>query len=218
MVLPTDYQAQVELQTSSGIPADNVINTFALQWGGGGTPDETDWVAVAAALSTFYTSWQSYRSTTVPAGGAHHVKAYRLSDPSPRVPVATVPVSIGGGTASSRFPSEVACCLSYTSFVESGDHPARRRGRIFLGPLAGSSSSTGADGFVRPSAGFQTDIGEAGAQLALDVLATGFTWCVWSRTDDELFPVIGGWVENEFDTQRRRGPAGTSRTPWAVGG
>lgn len=217
MVTSNDYLAQVELATESAIPADNIINTFAFTWVPSGTPSGADYLDLAASLSGFYQAWTTFRSRTVPSTGNHQVKIYRLSDPSPRVPVATLPISVGTGSASTdRFPVEVACCLSIRANVSSGEHAARRKGRIFIGPLVSGASQNTLDGYPRPSPTFRTALANAADELLTSTLSGDWAWSVWSRVDDELFSVVGGWIEDEWDTQRRRGPMGTVRTIWPI--
>lgn len=217
MVTSNDYLAQVELATESNIPADNIINTFAFTFVPAGTPTNAQFLDLTGYLSGFYQAWTNYRSRTVPSTGNHQVKYYRLTDPSPRVPVATQTLSIGSGSSSSdRWPVEVACCLSIRANYESGSHPARRRGRVFLGPLVQGAATTGIDGYPRPSQTFRETLADAADGLLTATLAGDWSWSVWSRVDDELFSVVGGWIEDEFDTQRRRGPSASTRTIWPI--
>jgi len=37
---------------------------------------------------------------------------------------------------------------------------------------------------------------------------------VWSRTDEAVYPIVGGYVDYAFDTQRRRGQAPVARQSW----
>jgi len=55
------------------------------------------------------------------------------------------------------------------------------------------------------------------------VVAGGLSvkWAVYSPTtdavdtiDNAFNDVLDGWVDNAFDTQRRRGPAATTRITW----
>jgi hypothetical protein len=41
--------------------------------------------------------------------------------------------------------------------------------------------------------------------------STAPDWCVWSRSNHKVDPVIGGFVDNRFDTQRRRLETSTAR-------
>ena len=42
------------------------------------------------------------------------------------------------------------------------------------------------------------------------------TWVLWSRANNAMFNVVGGWVDNAFDTIRKRGNAPTARTTWGT--
>jgi hypothetical protein len=42
-----------------------------------------------------------------------------------------------------------------------------------------------------------------------------WTWCLYSRKLDLMPEIVGGWVDNAWDIQRRRGYAATSRTTFS---
>jgi len=50
--------------------------------------------------------------------------------------------------------------------------------------------------------------------LAPTETAGGWDWVVYSPTNGNTVNVDNGWVDNAFDTQRRRGLAVTARTNW----
>jgi hypothetical protein len=99
--------------------------------------------------------------------------------------------------------------LSFQGAPESGVSQARKRGRVFIGPLR--SSLIGADG--RPSPATVSLFAAEGEDL-LDAsnAATTWSWTVHSATTGDNSVVTNGWCDNEFDTQRRRGRIATSRT------
>jgi len=41
--------------------------------------------------------------------------------------------------------------------------------------------------------------------------AADWTWVVYSTVDNAMYPVDNGWVDNSWDTQRRRGVKPTAR-------
>ena len=214
MVIEGDYQAQVELRTQTGIPADNIINTFAFQWTGVGAPD---FDALVVLIDAFYAEMGNDVFSNVLASGtnAHQVKIYDLTDPSPRPPVHIGTFSQSGGTG--PLPTEVAICASFQGIQEAGHPQARRRGRVFIGPLREATITTGTDGYPRVSTGTSAAIATACSDLQANASAADWPWCVWSRSDDELYIINNGWVEDEFDTQRRRGPGPLTRTTWGAG-
>jgi hypothetical protein len=106
-------------------------------------------------------------------------------------------------------PPEVAICLSYQAAKISGVPQARRRGRVFIGPL--NTSAMGTDG--RPATAFINALVGAADALKDPAGAPDWDWSTWSSFDPTVSTVIdNGWVDNEFDTQRRRGRKYTTRT------
>jgi hypothetical protein len=92
---------------------------------------------------------------------------------------------------------------------------ARARGRVFLGPLTTLCAETDAgDGRVNVTAAAQADFAGAIVRLADALLAVTGYLAVWSRRDAMLRQVTGGWVDDRFDTVRRRNEAAESRNTW----
>lgn len=92
-----------------------------------------------------------------------------------------------------------------------------RRGRIFLGPLAGNIGD--ADGNLNRK--IQTSKATAVATLMhawTDDLTTtyGLELAVWSRTLATFHLVTGGWVDTELTTVRRRQFKPALRETWVV--
>jgi hypothetical protein len=143
---------------------------------------------------------------------------YNLIDAKPRAPIRDdiyTPGTFGSGTV--NLPDEVACCLSYSADPVSGIPIARRRGRVFIGPLCanvlgGSSLNTESV----PDSGFISTVTKAAGDLASIALAAGYVWSVFSPTLNAAAPISSAWVDNAWDTQRRRGNRPTSRTTIAI--
>jgi hypothetical protein len=125
--------------------------------------------------------------------------------------------------SSQDLPSECAICLSFHGDTTGlatdvpggapgprGDtHPAARvRGRIFIGPLNQHVQSSGSP--TRVSATVLGDI--VGSAMALHTAMP--SWSVWSRKNANTKLVTGGFVDNAFDTQRRRGEKASGRQTW----
>lgn len=207
-------RAQIAFQHDSALPEDQSVNTLYFNSGSPGTGDYDD---IDAALVEFY-------STAVPAGGTivsllsaaltgvAVTKLYNLLDTPPRTPVATYSNSFTVGTGL-RLPAEVACVLSFQATPASGQIQARRRGRIYIGPLDASACQD-SDG-DRPSQSVRDILCEAAERLRDTALADSIPWVVWSETGQSFVGVDEGWVDNSFDTQRRRGEAPTSRQLWS---
>jgi len=214
-----DITAQVIIPPKSVVTDDQVVNTFAF------VGNET---AVSMALLAFDMLEQLYANT--PTGGSKsiadwmspamdlvnaRVKFFDLSDPSPRVPIYDEPFTIStpatGTTAS--LPSEVALVSTFYALPESGVPVQRRRGRSFIGPLSALANGTTANTPSRPAQALIEDVALAFETL-MEVSNPDCSWGVYSRADGVVRPVVGGWVDNAWDTQRRRGVSATARETW----
>lgn len=93
----------------------------------------------------------------------------------------------------------------------------RRRGRIYLGPWSNSVVVEEAVTLnCRPDpARIISAINQAAFGLN-DTSGPGGAgnWCVWSRRDGLLRPVVGGHTDNAFDTMRSRGVRSTAKLAW----
>jgi hypothetical protein len=210
--------AQVVMQGTSNLPEDVYVNTFHFRTAGADvTTADAD--AIQTALLNFYVVIHAPGtsplcneiSDTVSRGAtATKTKVYDLGDPTPRLPVKTYAWQMGPGIGSVGLPNEVAICLSYSADVASGENPRRRRGRLYIGPLA-STHISGVGGDVIPSATMVNALLGAGKALKDDATVD---WCVYSRADDTLYTITHGFVDNAFDTQRRRGRVAQTRSLW----
>lgn len=211
--------AMVQMPSTSGIPRDTVVNTFtfgALSSTTGAAAEITD------ALDSFYndsyggTQIAALISSTVSRTESTLIEYYDLEEPKPRVPFAQGVITLGAAAASSSLPQETALCLSFHADMVSGSSPRRRRGRVYIGPLATTAATSSSQEPARPTSSFINALSLAGTALAGYPWGTVNAWGVYSRVDQALRPVVGGWVDNEFDTQRRRGRDATDRTIWSV--
>jgi hypothetical protein len=202
----------VRIQKISNIAADQVMNTWY-------TDSVTTPTATYAALTTFYDAWIStYGGGSI--GSTAYVDRYQM--PAVRgplgVPLETHTMALSSPGVSTPWPDEVATTISfhsdYTGVPEHGPGATRPRatlrGRIYLGPLntAAGEVTTSANE-TRPAAAFLANL-----KTYLTAFHTAVSWVQWSNKNWEALPVVGGWIDNAFDTQRRRGPAATARTLW----
>lgn len=205
----------VTIPRDSALPEDVTVNTFHFTTLST-PPLQTELDAINTALLVQYFSIDGFLGS-INAGPAT-VKMYNMADPSPRQPIFDAPS--GAMTFSTTsLPCEVALCLSFEALPVSGINQARRRNRVFFGPL-GAAEITTTGGYVRPSAALMTAWALFGENLlnASDA-AVDWSWQVYSPTtdatgtlQDAFAPVTNGWVDNSFDTQRRRGGKPTART------
>lgn len=212
-----DVLVQVVLASTSHLPADVSVNTwhFEVQ---DSIPDG-DLQIVKDRLLAFYSylGANDILSKKVDAQTSR-IKMYALADPKPRVPrhdSAFIYTQPGGES----LPTEVALCLSFRGAVASGEKAARRRNRVFIGPLSVGTQDT-TDGSKPKNA--TCDAIRSRAQLLMNLNPTSSVkWDVWSPTIDKTVvpnggdfagtPVVAGWVDNAYDTQRRRGQKATVR-------
>lgn len=209
----------------TNLPKDVATNTFHFE--GEGDIFE-DAVVAADLIETFYNDepdvetnrLSMYWSPSVKrTSDGVTIKVYDMSQPRPRVPVyesefQPFPVSGGSGT---NMPLEVAVCNSFSAERLPGVPPARRRGRIFFGPLAtGAISGGSASTFPVVSPALRQSLVRNSQALAVNSRAEGVPWSVYSRVSAVLAPVVGGWVDNEPDTQRRRQPDASDRLGWTL--
>lgn len=214
------YRAQVSITMDTGTPADACVNVFHFDADADITLDESVRLDhITDRLTAFY---QTIDGVLFPAevGTTAGLKIYDLADPEPRAPKRDTTIALTPAVTGAM-PSEVAICLSYQAARESGVNHARRRGRVYLGPLHIGVLQTSAGG-SRPSTTARTSIATAATALAASTQVNRPVWAVFSPTrraeggslDDSFTDVEDGWVDDAFDIQRRRGLAPTARTLW----
>ncbi len=207
--------AQYIIQNKSFEPKNAVVNTWHFLTPGPVATDlELD--AVVADLRTFYDqvttnniAVSNLMSAQV-AANLRRIKVFKRYEPKPRLPARDVTFT-GAGNAGAGFPNEVALVLSSRSQPLSGVPQRRRRGRVYIGPLSDDSPYVERGGNdVRPSALARNTIANAALRLVDSV--SGVIWATVSTVDNVASPVIGGFVDNAYDTQRRRGVDSTTRS------
>jgi hypothetical protein len=200
-----EYQLQQSLITTSTLPKDYVQNNWSLR-----ADDLTALQLGVDAVHAFYDEIDGILSNNVVQNG-HPWKCYNRADPIPRRPVLEGTMDLASAPSGAPLPHEVAIVLSFHAQPTSGIPMSRLRGRVYLGPITTAMSDTDA----RLSSANQGAIASAGEDLQIASLAaTTWKWVVWSTVDEASTIVIGGWVDNAFDTQRRRGRDTTERVTW----
>ncbi len=206
------FHLVVRLNGSTNLPEDDVINTFTFTE----LPPGTTNADVKTMCSELYNgigpalqpiSWWLSKAITHGTNAAS-AEVFDLSLPQPRVPILATPFDIGNSGGSGPLPLEVALCLSFKGIMSSGDVAARHRGRVYIGPLVTEACDNTIDEMPVPDAALvETLLDRA---TFLNTFTNG-AWGIWSRADDSVYEVTSAWVDNEFDTQRRRGRRATSR-------
>jgi len=213
----------VNLARDTNIPADICMNTWHFISVGAATPSAAA-DAAAGQLVTFYQAIDA--NLAIYLNSAVGIDVYDLQDEEPRVPILSTGFTLttGSGTA---YPGEVAVCASYRGELASGTNPARRRGRIFIGPLDADTGTT-LTGDCHVTDAFRTVLADACEALCGDGLTDDARWVVFSPTDagpppwseltlnDSCVDVVAGYVDNSYDTIRSRGAKSTLRTTWSI--
>lgn len=231
-VITGNFRAMAVFQGKSGFPEDRFINSWGFRNTAltGSPQDVAD--TIGTVLDAFYFGptpsarpLSGYMHPTVDFPASEY-RVYDLGQAPPRDPY-IVAMTPGASTPSgSALPAEVAAVLSFVGAAQGwqGDVdgtdtdpinlPRRsRRGRIYLGPLGGNAAEQTSDRF-HISSTYMADV----VDRALNVLNTSenVTWRLVSPTMGAVTDVTGGWIDDAFDTQRRRGLAPTTRSTWGA--
>lgn len=231
-------KAQVEFQDTSNLPEDRYINTFYFQKL---TAFLTaDYSTIGQALTEFYvanttTGWavQKYLAGHIVTSPAPWVKYYEVPAGGSPVGESQLIGFAPNSEGRQNLPAEVALCLTYHASLvgvpeevridppgpAGDDRPrARRRGRLYVGPLNNFCISTLSGAKARPDNVARDTMAEAARRLVnRAALATaGIDWVVYSKREGIARKVVGGWVDDAFDTQRRRGTDASTRRTWAA--
>lgn len=197
------YQLQVLIPMTTALPADTVTNSFHIN-----AVSDADLITATASWKTFYLGIAGHFPSTVAQAG-WRFKAFNLDDPQPRAPVYEETWNLAATPAGQTLPSECAMVLSFQAAPASGDPQARRRNRVYIGPL--DSALIGADGRFT-GASLTTLVNAANDLEIASAAAANWSWVVWSAIGQVPLIIDNGWVDNAVDTQRRRGVKATTRT------
>lgn len=248
--MATLYRAQIVIKHKSALSRDNAVNNLWFYDEDAAAPDPN---MLAEAVRDFYVTQRAAGWSIMALYGAqvadngHEVRMYRHDIPTgARQPYDGAPpdhvevfdfLGRPARPQDDALPSEVALCMSFANVGTSATPAARRRGRIFLGPLCNTAvARVAGTSRVKPQPTVIDSINQAGQWLATrmhTLLGAEAGWCVYSRpfagrpetvrpgrsTLPELPPRAGAVylvnqvsVDDAMDTQRRRGERATART------
>lgn len=212
-------KCQIQYQRTTGLPKDVQTNTlYFADFGIGGTALGT----VADAL----TPVTDFVNTIDAQVGDDlftvdvFLDWYDMSDAEPRVPIQHDEIT-WTPSVNQPLPEECSAVISFHAEPVSGEPMARRRGRIFTPTLTESEIESSA-GVVRLNSGCRLRLKGAAEALMNDLEATDSRWCVFSPKTESIVHdlnqsfnrVVGGWVDDSPDTQRRRGHEAGLRSTW----
>lgn len=205
------YRTQVILQGFTELPQDRYTNTFHFFYDASRSHLAAHAIA-AVACEALYDAIGANIAAYV--NRTAQVSSYNLSEPPVRVPITSTFTFPSNNDPSPTLPPEVSVVMGYRAALP---HTGRRRNRVFLGPWGDNVVTAGsATAFPTVSSTLRTNI-VAGAQAMFDaaiptVPIEGEGWVIWSATDNGFSAISQVYVDDEFDTQRRRGFKTTTRT------
>lgn len=226
-----DVLCKFSLPSLTGVPADDC--TGDLVFSRDGVPTEEQLATLAALIGLFFNTAQAttfsiatYISNDISrAADACEVAIYdltgHLDGSDVGSPIQVEQFTLGAALAASTpLPQEVACCMSYNASlvgvpeIDGVTRPrARRRGRLFIGPVNNAANSTDNPSRSRPSALFMNTVLQAAdEQLASDGVGSGWGWRQWSRVEATIRNVVNVSIDNAWDTIRSRGVGPTFRS------
>lgn len=222
--MPSTWSTQCILQYISEIPRDVSMTTWAFR-SEATDPTVTQFNELRDAVASVFNGQEgannplsTYISGVVSRNSqSARFKAYRQSGGGASGPPEYESGWTLGGLGSgspTAMPLECAIVMSFQGDPITGGVQARRRGRVYLGPWTSTAlGSTSNDATISQS--MIDRVAASGARLLnWSDSSSNWTWCVWSRTTGLFVPVTNGWINNEWDTQRRREKEATARTLW----
>lgn len=123
-------------------------------------------------------------------------------------------LSAAGAGGTIDMPQEVAICASERSITDTTLPRRRRTGRQYIGPWNLRAMHQGT-GNPKPDAATILAVAESSEYLASQSGA-GSDWVIYSRAAGAVSVIDYGWVDDEWDTQRRREIDATARTTWTT--
>lgn len=211
-------QAQAVIPYVTNVPKDVITNTFHFQ-SDGSTTNAAAAALIATRLSAFYDEVYSVTGSadTYVNWANAQVKVYDLDDLQPRVPITEAMPITPTSQADGVLPAEVAIVAS---FHAAPPVTARRRNRVYLGGWSTLAGSTGTGSNPpAPNSATRSAIIDA-MELLYAANTTALTWQGHSSYGPSpvgtYWDIDGGWVDNAWDTQRRRGHEASIRDVWSA--
>lgn len=215
------YRVQCTLPFESGLPEDVITNTYHFEtdvaWG---TTQDT---AIDSRMQDYYELLYAVDDTfRLLASYVQDLLVIRVFEanpavsPNPPVHVSEQALTIGG-TSVNSWPSEVAVVTSQFSALTPGARLGRYFNRQYLGGFTGrigdATTNPAAPVVVREE---MRDRFASAADFLNSFNNTDLRWVIGRRAGGVWVSeeMTGGFVGNEFDTQRRRGTRQSVRSNW----
>lgn len=219
-------RCEIRWKRLTGVARDDQINTFFV---GTSTLSDPDLLTAAQGAQVNMRNFlDGFMSSHIFAGAplAHRL-IFNMLDAEPRIPIDEGDMGAGSLSAAEALPEEVSMVVSFEGPHISGESQRRRRGRMYLptftvDDVTHTTSVVWASGAVSNAVAMMEaltgDLETAGAHLVVfsrvAAAAAGGTLLNQARAGATI--VSNGWVDDEPDTQRRRGRPSGTRTAWTV--
>jgi len=213
----TVLRSQFIIPYFTNLPEDVITNT--MHWETDDVLDPAvDAAEVRLRLITFYNSVYTGRGANHVNFAGARIKVWDLTDPEPRVPVLNTAAALTTTPGAGQLPCEVAVVLSYHAAPVSGVNNGRLRNRIYLGGFTHAIINSGSASTFPTVANATTGAIATAADTLHAANDAGLQWVVMSKATGLAITsqISGGWVDNEPDTQRRRGVRSTLRQLWTA--
>jgi hypothetical protein len=199
--VPTHIRASISWQMTSMLPRDAVQITPHFRHQAILPGDDPSWQDLADDLAAGIDGWDlgtrqlTVRLYDVAGAPINRPKAIKVLNPATFQSAVTA--------------REVALCLSFWG----GNNEPHNRGRLYA-PFSLFSGSVPGE---RPVAAMQQKVADL-VPIFAGLGGVDVDWIVWSPTRDAATKVEGWYVDDEWDTQRRRGLKPASRLAGTTGG
>jgi hypothetical protein len=202
--------SQVETDWNGGVPADASVNDVYHTIGDGIFDPSTDYQNHADQVRDCFSGHSAgYSAFTWYQNRRITVKVYDLADTKPRPERAVsifTPASINYEDPTHMAAPQVCLCLSYYA----GRNIRGKRSRIYIGPFGTTTSISFAAMTRFAPTIVQTGILELGHSL-FDVGGENVAHVIQHTAGGTPSVVTNYWVDDRWDTQRRRLPKATGR-------
>lgn len=152
-------------------------------------------------------AWNPYLIPAV-QGGQQRCTLYNVATPAPNYPVAQV-TRFPDVVKASTVNRDVAVCLSFYG----GENRPRKRGRLYIPACLITTALSSAD----VSATIMTKVA-ALVPIFQSLGGVDVDWGVYSRAGSSFTKATNWWVDNAWDSQRRRGKKATARQTGTTSG
>lgn len=208
-------KAVCSMPSVTGLDQDRIMNTFHF------ATDDLDEAALDALTGRLYSFYNEvsassgnsiadFISNYVTRAEDVRVRWYDAAGIPPNDPIVESSFALASPDWTTCLPTEVACCLSLINDDVTAYPVRNRRGRLYLGPFVTETATAGGTG-SRPTVALRNTLVDA-AEVLHDLDDAYAVWVIWSRALGVSFPVTRVWVDDAWDTQRRRGERIITRT------